>query len=414
MIIQALLLITTTVEDDARAALALAAAQSQQAPKTIEAKSGFLPYKEGLEECRKTDRPLVVFVGIKARKLEGVIVSQTPFLWRTEIEKIDDAIFVTIDGKFGHWYKSNATDQSILKVVNELKGVRQQAESPFQQGDSDPSNPPRPHAKRIADDSNSATGPWYPKSEQERIRKLWPKVIPFPDGLKFYKPTRYSQATSVTNERFAFRAAHISEGGNNPNLQFPYAVPGGLDGIPKSRWNSYAGVKLGKVRAFDEIVYNSLAAVALREPYGRSGLLRKRTAELASGSFVVDLLTNDRDEVFELRMIDFNGKTDPMVAYKDRSKAPQGYAGAGKACIDCHSEAGSTNYGAGVRGIARNVFSLPLFREGTVEWDVDNFPFEFVSESHQADKPQRSNNQLFDEFDSFPGFQGGRRRGFRR
>lgn len=374
----------------------------------------FLAYADARDEARKNVAPFVCFVGVTPRKIDGMLVASEDSLVRGAGMEYS-AIFVSWDGRFGVWLSAQASDKEIRHAlkIGQRSGPRLEAGQralPFSQ------QPSAGELNSAVPLNNAEGSPFFSRVEQERIKKLWPKTLPFPAGLRFYRPTRYSQETTVTNEFFLFSPAHVSQG-DNPNNRFPYVVPGGLHGIPQSEWNSYTGISVGTIKAFDELIYAPTAAQALREGYGRSGLLKKRTAELSHGSFVVDLLTNARDEVFELRILEFGEKFDAYAAYKDRSKAPSGYTGAGKRCVDCHGDAGSSKYGIGVRGIARNTFSVPLFKEGTVEWDTESFPLSFAGLVDSSDKYQPQTQDVFqvDDFGaSVAPFAPVRRRGFRR
>lgn len=121
----ALLLIAQVTPDaNAQAAIALAQAQqAQQAQQTPsppapkkEVAEKFPAYADALADCKRTGRPLVVFIGIPARPIPGVISANEPGLWRGETW-VTRGILISTDGKYGRWFTPDATDEQIRDVI---------------------------------------------------------------------------------------------------------------------------------------------------------------------------------------------------------------------------------------------------------------------------------------------------------
>ena len=383
---------------DATAAFSFSTiAQVQEAPSISTLPGGLFgnAYQDAYDASVKNRSPMVVFVGLgPAYKVVGdhvefntrTVKGAPP---KTSYCSVDSrngypekCIIVALpDGKGGLYTKGSLTLDSTATDAEIVAAIRREGVGPAPTPFRKPSA--LPDDRREGDSSS----PWLPEAEQRRLRLLWPKDLPFPKGLKFYRPTRHSQETSILDDQKHFQALHIASGPDDPNLQTKYSAPGGLAELPQERWNSYLGVVLGgRIQVFEEDfpfrpgVYDGKARAGADSP---GFLMRKRSAEFGGGIAFYDLLTNQGDEAFEVRASEFDEDGHQMfVMHKNVSLRPQGYSGLSQSCLSCHNEAGSQRYGAGIRGWngpRGRVFSLPLFREGTVDWDTENFPIDLVS-----------------------------------
>jgi hypothetical protein len=212
---------------------------------------------------------------------------------------------------------------------------------------------------------------FYDEAEQRRLKKMWPKELDFPQGLKFYKPARHAQRISITNNRDTVLPWPTWEDdalwGQNPNRLFPFAVAGGLHNV--SGWKSTLGVKIPKE---GKIVVWKQRVLADTTP------LVKVCWQFEGDFAFYDLLTK-HGQAFEVRLQEKrHGKWHYSVPFKDARNQPEGYQGAGS-CVTCHRKAGSTpGYAFSWRG-DDEVPSLPVLREGTIEPDMD-LPIEMKRE----------------------------------
>ena len=202
--------------------------------------------------------------------------------------------------------------------------------------------------------------PWLPGGEQARLTSLWPISVPRLKNLWFYRPARYSQRLAITNGADTNALYHASRDdvwGNaptsfNPNRSFPYATPGGLDGL--SGWESHVAVSYPDGEAPATWVEGVEA--------GAARLLPKTRWAFPEGTVFANMLVAD-GETFTLRLLEKrSGGWESQVAFRG-GKPPAGFKGAGKACVSCHSKAGaSEQYGITVRG-DDGIFSVTAFRE---------------------------------------------------
>ena len=73
-------------------------------------------------------------------------------------------------------------------------------------------------------------GPWLPSAEQKALRKLWPRSVPFPAQLRFYKVPPAGQHLVILNglDYRGVHAANYDFPSVNPNRIFPWQHSGGM------------------------------------------------------------------------------------------------------------------------------------------------------------------------------------------
>jgi hypothetical protein len=290
--------------------------------------------------------PHVSFVGVAPRPINGVLVSHAKSIWHEERWQSKGVIVVRSDGYV--WLPHDADDAMIRR---NLKAVSQPA-LPFDPSTSADSTT----AKR--DDLQALpvgdVDPWLPESEQKRIRAMWPKSIPIPHGLAFYRPTRWVQQSAVTDYPQKGLVDVLTIGSIPRPRREPYNVPGGLAHIPRSEWRAFPAATRGMwVEHFSETVPFSGA-------YG--GKLRRINRQFSGGAFF-DLLVNRDGKAFELRAIEYDddGNAEAMVVFKDASARPAGYERVKtSACLACHADAGAVRYSSGNAPGGGGNFSLPF------------------------------------------------------
>lgn len=88
-----------------------------------------LTYTEALIQCKQQQKPLVVFIGIPSRPIEGAISAQETSMMRTFTGKlVERGVMITADGATGYWYVPEATD---LQIKDAIRLAVRQAPVPF-------------------------------------------------------------------------------------------------------------------------------------------------------------------------------------------------------------------------------------------------------------------------------------------
>ena len=153
---------------------------------------------------------------------------------------------------------------------------------------------------------------------------------------KIYKPTGLSQRiVRYVNTGPDIRFFHLDQddgGAVNVNRVFPWLVPGGLHGL--TEWRSELRFELpDKIKVWTED----------GDIIGAGRLPRKRWT-FPVGTRFADVLRNVAGDPFEVRVREKTSETvwKSDVVMRDEDKAPKGYKGPGKACVECHSKAGQS------------------------------------------------------------------------
>ena len=208
-----------------------------------------------------------------------------------------------------------------------------------------------------------AGDPYY--KDQEAIKKMWPAGVEIPDGLRFYRPTRWAQYVVIQNGLDHRRWIPDTEGvqnvSSNPNSASPWRVPGGLEGY--TGWRSYLGstVDPDKVQSYIDYV----DAGARRD-------LPMRRWKFPPKTTFVDLLVDEDGKPFELRMRrNHSGEWKSEKVWSAKvSSSYRGHLGSGRTCSDCHSKPStSEGYGIRLRG-DDGAFSFPWLELAELKgWD---------------------------------------------
>ena len=149
------------------------------------------------------------------------------------------------------------------------------------------------------------------------------KVYRFPDGVRWYERTQWTQSLFVLDGRDTRWI--------EPRSAVKWRVPGGLEGL--RGWRSKLGVILpGKIVVNDRRVFVAFAP----------RMLPRRGWLFPDGTLFLDALYKD-GELFEVRQREkVNGKWRYSVPFRDLDLAPVGYRGPGKPCQECHSRVGAS------------------------------------------------------------------------
>jgi hypothetical protein len=282
----------------------------------------------------KLQKPLVIFVGLEDVVVRGAVTLRVGGLPQHQ----GPVILIATPTPHGYAYrKLGGTAWTGPDIEAEIakhmpREVSRQA-IPFDRSSSSPEGEPTARP----DDS----GTYLAVSEQNKLLQLWPKHIPIPDGLAFYKPTRKVQRSAVTDMPQEGRMNVLTVGWLDRRSQPPYDVPGGLKDVQRNQWSAFPAVTRGVwVDYFNQIDQ-------FRGAFG--GRLRRIDRVFQPGTTFYDLLLNAQGEVFELRAMEYEGRVPtPMVLFADASKAPRGYHRIGsKDCLSCHADAGSVAYASG-------------------------------------------------------------------
>jgi len=208
--------------------------------------------------------------------------------------------------------------------------------------------------------------------QRTMLEGFWPEGITLPKTMRLYDRTQYAQELTITNGIDTLRPIHYSQGDNNPNRLFPWAVNGGLHRA--QGWTSRTAIAIPEGK---HILYWSERIDA-----GARRHLPRMSWQFPVGTVVADLLFTD-GELFELRTLN---KTEDG-SWRGRrlwrsGKMPVGYIEPDRVigverqvgiCVNCHQRAGAwQSYGALIRG-ADGVFSFSVLEEGTLRPRTD-FP----------------------------------------
>ncbi len=200
-----------------------------------------------------------------------------------------------------------------------------------------------------------------------------PKVVTTWESWRVYKPTGLSQRiVRYVDTGPAIKFWHLDQddfGTTNVNRVFPWLVPGGLHNL--QGWRSELRMHLppeSKIKVWTEDGQITGA-----------GVLPRKQWAFPVGTKFADVLFSGPD-IFEARVREKVSETQwrSDVMFRDEDKAPKGYKGPGKACVECHSKAGmSIAAGPLLRGGDQS-FSPPIpeILAGTLK--SDDWPLEVV------------------------------------
>ncbi len=331
-------------------------------------------YSEVLDRAKREKKPLVVGYGCKPVVPAGYLgfhaaTTGKPHLMVTTPTQRDYAMAFACD----------VSPEEIVRWVDSghLERRVSQGAPPFASRSSDNDN--RSSSRReTADADSSATGPWLPESEQRRLAALWPGL---PEGARFFRATQFTQYAAHNNSPFVMAWSknhdhpfYMQAPALNPNRMFPYRVPGGLDHVPGHEWSSNFWALIPKGERI--VVWEEQARVS-NAPYG---WLPQKRKSFPDGTKFGDLLLNKYGEPFEGRVRTKEPDGDfpwaSRLAFSHEENKPPGYVGhlqSGRSCAGCHDNRELPVYFINVRR-DDGAFSASCFKEGTLEWDFDNWP----------------------------------------
>lgn len=180
----------------------------------------------------------------------------------------------------------------------------------------------------------------------EGLPQGWPADVKIPKGLTKYKRSDYTQ--SIFNRNVIPVRVHRSK------LEEKWHQSGGLEGIIDFKSTLFKFVPGSTNDRVDEIkVDQVLTKGGIQYELGW-----KR--DYPDGTFFFDVLTKN-GKIFELReRTKVNGKWKSRVAFKDEKQRPLGYNGLLESCSNCHDQAGTGSYAAGLIPGADTVISDPF------------------------------------------------------
>lgn len=311
-----------------------------QAPPMVEDKkveSDNPKHKAAMESSERAGRAFVVFVGVQSRALAGADTYHTD----TGLFRGDDRqrIFIRVGGKEADVYP-DSSDAALLAKIDEMRGVSRTAD-PFGK-ESRASGKSRPGELVQRDDDGTGRGPW-------------PKSLPFPENMRRYRPAKVTQSTFNKGTIEA-----VSRTSTEPHWQ----VPGGMLGVKGWRSDLYKTHNAVTTREWVNVehsqdtrnpgsfLWRDLFGV-LHNTSGQDELANTR--KYPAGAAFMDVLSNAKGEVFEIRVREKNptGPTskhdgtlwESYIMYQNKKARPTGYNGLQQKCIECH------NYLTNVQGV---------------------------------------------------------------
>jgi hypothetical protein len=187
---------------------------------------------------------------------------------------------------------------------------------------------------------------------QRKLEEFWPSGLPFPKGMKFYSPERVFQRIVTDSANRPYRGVHrIEDFPGNINLQAPWRVPGGMEGVAAGTWGNLFGVRVPKRPGKkpgerDILVWDEAVNVPGTSVQGKQTKWR-----FPPGTIFADVLfrvwpdkqsrTGLSSTTFEVRLAERNDWSEKSpwsnkVAWRGKD-IPPNYHGAGKACSECHA-----------------------------------------------------------------------------
>lgn len=283
-------------------------------------------YTAAVEAAFTAQKPLVVFVGTPSRRIPGIATVHT--------ETLDGyttgTVVVAVPGRSWMIVRTSLpADATDARIVASIREEVARTAIPFRLRGL------RFGEIALPDDSETAMGPW-------------PKSLVIFQGMRRYRSARFTQAIYTLNGRPQIDMVPRS------SLKEEWQVPGGMEGIVGWRSDLYKYVPDGYWQQWQRRlpVVNSFGYTQYELGYTRS---------YPDGTFFVDALSNADGKPFEVRVREKQeGKWTSYIAWKDVSERPVGYHGLTKKCSDCHSQAGTGNYGAAMVSGADTVFSDPF------------------------------------------------------
>ncbi len=334
-------------------------------PKPAPTKPASLSYVESQKKAIAEGKPFVVCNMLPVRPFPGAVVYSSS----SGLEGFAEPCVIIYGQANGSlfWKATLPADVSTDRATALLRGRGEEvmAEPVFFTQGADKDG--RADGANADGNQNKVTGPWLPSDEQNRIRTdVWPAGVAVPKGLRFFRRTRWTQQLSHMNG-VPSTFPHPIGSGDDPNMRFPYRVPGGLENA--TGWHSYVGVSIpegAKVNVWRDGVPVSVA------PYG---WLPKQQHEWPDGTIFADLLVNANDEPFEVRVREKEKESwDAYRMFTKIETRPPGYVRPKiRDCNACHEKPEPSVYSVNLRR-QDTVFTASPLVPGTLTPDHGNWP----------------------------------------
>ena len=288
--------------------LILAALVQPQAPTPPQAPPVQITYEDAHGQALTEGLRLAVFVGVPARKIEGIVTVSVP--WE------------------GHWKRYG--NKSVI-VFGQLRGYPRDL---YKMGEFSPTaTDDEIRAGKRAEVSQEAI-PFETVRREERDDAKpvgWPKGLIYPGGLERYERARLTQRTFDRALSGVIGRAVI-ESVSREVLEAKWHAPGGVVGIEGVTSELYRGVN-NRSRNWRGPI----------EPILYSENTYQRSYE--DGAVFADVLSY-QGKVFAVRYaVKENGVWDRFTAYRKVAAEPPGYKQPASAeCRACHAQAGATVY----------------------------------------------------------------------
>lgn len=276
-------------------------------------------YADYRAEAVAAGLPIVIFVRCEPRPIAGAVVCRVDHL--DGYNSGPNIVIGVPDARVGmRWKATLERDASDAAVRRELQVT--QTRLPFFKSLRD---------RRTADDKpNAGSLPdWFPKE------------------AKRYQHAEYTQAIYILNDQRVIEPIHRTR------LERKWQFPGGLDNVDGWASDLYAFIP-------DEAKeYQAFMPVKNSFGYYQNEIGWKR--DYPSGSWFADVLSKDGN-IFEIRVREKqDGVWASYVAFRDAGNLPSGYMPvSSRKCAECHSQAGTGEYGVGLVSGSDTVISDPF------------------------------------------------------
>lgn len=273
-----------------------------------------LNYWQGSAKAIADDRDLMIFVGIKSRPLHYAVSCETE---RMDGYPAKCIILASPNGRGGLYWVMTLSEHG-----DPIKSKESEVE---------------PSAIPFAQSAQARPGEIVDDNFDAAVRGPWPNTVEFPSGMIRFLPAKFTQR--LFNR---YQMDVVPRAGS----LLKWRVPGGMEGIRGWRSDLYE-LPNKKPRTWKDTIY-VLNGFGDTQP--ETGYKRK----FPIGSKFMDVLSNIRGEVFEIRvrevkLSDFEPFWDSSVLYENATARPSGYSGIRlKQCAECHNQAGTGSYNDGL------------------------------------------------------------------
>lgn len=287
-----------------------------QAPPVAAEKVKAKNYADYRADAIAAGKPIVIFVRCEPRPIAGAVSCRVDHL--DGYDSGPNIVIGVPDAAVGmRWKATLERDASDAAIRRELQVT--QSRLPFFPRASTADD--KPNARQLPD--------WFPKD------------------AKRYHHAEYTQAIYILNDQRVIEPIHRSR------LERKWQFPGGLDGADGWASDLYAYVP-SEPRTYQDFM-------PVKNSFGHYQNEIGWKREYPSGSWFADVLSRDGD-IFEIRVREKqDGVWASYVAFRDAQKYPNGYRPvSSRQCAECHSQAGTGEYGVGLVSGSDTVISDPF------------------------------------------------------